>query len=217
MGRADARLSACHSPIPNKIHETEVGSNRMEFTLHYSGPLKAATPKNRRKHHKHCLRRHFHRQLQTLWDLPAMATANRSLVQPGPESKVLQRVGPFEFIPLVARETNVFASLEVVMLRPEPDGKIFERSGDIDNRLKTLMDALKVPNESSALPEDAAPLADESPFVCVLEDDSLVTSIDIQTAHWLEPEAQDSDNVVLLLRFRTELTGFRFGGIVLVG
>jgi hypothetical protein len=57
-----------------------------------------------------------------LWDLPAMEDA-KPLAQPGPESKLIRRVGPIEFAPLVARQTNLFASLEVIMLRPEPDGK----------------------------------------------------------------------------------------------
>lgn len=38
----------------------------MEFTLHYRGPLKAATGRNKRKDHKHDLRRHFHKQLKEL-------------------------------------------------------------------------------------------------------------------------------------------------------
>jgi hypothetical protein len=105
-----------------------------------------------------------------------METANKSLVESGPQSSLIRSIGRLEFAPLVARQTNLLASLEIIMLRPEPDGHIFERGGDIDNRLKTLMDALKVPSEPSALPDNAAPSPDESPFFCVLEDDSLVTN-----------------------------------------
>jgi hypothetical protein len=38
----------------------------MEFTLHYRGPLKAASQKKKRKDHKHCLRKQFHKQLKEL-------------------------------------------------------------------------------------------------------------------------------------------------------
>jgi hypothetical protein len=105
------------------------------------------------------------------------------------------------------------ASLEIVMLRPEPEGRIFVRSGDIDNRLKTHLDALKVPNETAALPDNIPPSSDETPFFCLLEDDSLITNVDIQTAHWLEPDVQDSDEVVLLLRVRTKPTRVTWGNM----
>jgi hypothetical protein len=47
----------------------------------------------------------------------------------------------------------------------------------------------------------------------LLEDDSLITNVDIQTAHWLEPDVQDSDEVVLLLRVRTKLTRVTWGNM----
>ena len=47
---------------------------------------------------------------------------------------------------------------------------------------------------------------DESPFLCLLEDDGPIANIDIKTAHRLEPAAQDPDEVVLPLRARTGAT-----------
>jgi hypothetical protein len=180
----------------------------MEFTLHYRGPLKAATGRNKRKDHKHDLRRHFHKQLKELWKLPQLSEFRDSLIIPEPDAvetrTLLRRVGQYYFAPLIGSYFHLVASLEIVMLRPEPEGRIFIGSGDIDNRLKTLLDALKVPNETAALPDNVPPSSDETPFFCLLEDDSLITNVDIQTAHWLEPDVQDSDEVVLLLRVRTK-------------
>ena len=182
----------------------------MEFTLHYCGPLKAASHKNKRKDHKHCLRKHFHKQLKELWKLPQLSEFRESLIVPEPDAlesrTLLRRVGQYHFAPLIGSYFHLVASLEIVMLRPEPEGRIFVRSGDIDNRLKTLLDALKVPNETAASPDNVPPSFDETPFFCLLEDDSLITNVDIQTAHWLEPDVQDSDEVVLLLRVRTKPT-----------
>jgi hypothetical protein len=189
----------------------------MEFTLHYRGPQKAATGRNKRKDHKHDLRRHFHKQLKELWKLPQLSEFRDSLIVPEPdalESRTpLRRVGQYHFAPLISSYFDLVASLEIVMLRPEPEGRIFVRGGDIDNRLKTLLDALKVPNDEAALPDNVSPSSAESPFFCLLEDDSLVTNVDIQTAHWLEPEVQDSDEVVLLLRIRTKPTRVTWGNI----
>jgi hypothetical protein len=182
----------------------------MEFTLHYRGPLKAASQKKKRKDHKHCLRKHFHKQLKELWKLPQLSEFQNALLVPEPDAlksgTLLRRVGQYHFGPLISSYFDLVASLEIVMLRPEPEGRIFVRSGDIDNRLKTLLDALKVPNETAALPDNVPPSSDETPFFCLLEDDSLITNVDIQTAHWLEPDVQDSDEVVLLLRVRTKPT-----------
>jgi hypothetical protein len=52
----------------------------------------------------------------------------------------------------------------ITLLRPEAPGNIVTQGGDIDNRLKTLLDALKVPNLPNALPTGAVPEADESPL-----------------------------------------------------
>jgi hypothetical protein len=190
----------------------------MEFTLHYRGPLKAASQRKKRKDHKHCLRRHFHNQLKELWKLPQLSEFQDALLVPEPEvaesHTLLRRVGQYHFAPLIGSYFRLVASLEVVMLRPEPEGRIFLRSGDIDNRLKTLLDALKVPNEPAALPDNLPPPApDETPFFCLLQDDSFITNVDIQTAHWLEPEVQDSDEVVLLLRIRTKPTRVTWGNM----
>jgi hypothetical protein len=189
----------------------------MEFTLHYRGPLKAASQKKKRKDHKHCLRKQFHKQLKELWKLPQLSEFQNALLVPEPDAlesrTLLRRVGQYHFAPLISSYFDLVASLEIVMLRPEPEGRIFVRSGDIDNRLKTLLDALKVPNETAALPDNVPPSFDETPFFCLLEDDSLITNVDIQTAHWLEPDVQDSDEVVLLLRVRTKLARVTWGNM----
>src|SRR5215204_700245 len=94
----------------------------MEFTLHYRGPLKAATGRNKRKDHKHDLRRYFHKQLKELWKLPQLSEFRDSLIVPEPdalESRTpLRRVGQYHFAPLIGSYFHLVASLEIVMLRP---------------------------------------------------------------------------------------------------
>jgi hypothetical protein len=71
----------------------------MEFTLYYRGPLKAATGRNKRKDHKHDLRRHFHKQLKELWKLPQLSEFQNALLVPEPETlesrALLRRVGQY--------------------------------------------------------------------------------------------------------------------------
>jgi len=68
--------------------------------------------------------------------------------------------------------------------------------GDIDNRVKTILDALRVPAEPNAVPQGDAPRPDEVPFYCVLEDDKLVTALSVQTERLLEPSVDPNEALV---------------------
>jgi hypothetical protein len=46
---------------------------------------------------------------------------------------------------LVDSRSNLIAELEITLLRPGLPAGIVVRGGDIDNRLKTPLDALKMP------------------------------------------------------------------------
>jgi hypothetical protein len=58
--------------------------------------------------------------------------------------------------------------------------------GDLDNRLKTLLDALSVPNQDQVIPD---PTIDD-PIHCLLEDDSLVSGLEIETRRLLTAARQ---------------------------
>ena len=60
-------------------------------------------------------------------------------------------------------------------------------SGDIDNRLKTFFDALRLPKNATELGDYAVPLDDETPFFCLPEDDSLITRVSVETDLLLDP------------------------------
>lgn len=199
----------------------------MEFTLFYDGALKAAGKKNRRKDHKHDIRRRFHGQLRELWgqvplngfsgllsdpvdpNLPLTETEAAGEGGRG-GSSVIEARGGFRFAPLVCSKLRLVADLSVTLLRPEPPGQIVTQAGDIDNRLKTLLDALKMPSGADELPAGASPGTD--PFFCLLEDDNLITRLDVRTERLLVPDA-DSSDVRLLLHVRTRPTSVTWGNM----
>ncbi len=111
----------------------------------------------------------------------------------------------FTFVPLVSAEMNATAELSLTVLRPEPPGRLLTQGGDIDNRLKTLFDSLTMPRHANALPSGAMPAASEYPFFCLLEDDNLVTSIQVKTEQLLEPTG-DASLVELFIYVRTRVT-----------
>ncbi len=158
----------------------------MQFTLFYKGPLKS----NGSSKDKHALRRSFHPQLKELWNQEPLCHFRDWYNASTP-------VNGFNFVPLVREDLHLVAQLHITLLRPERPGSIITSGGDIDNRLKTLLDSLKVP-EHGALPTDAKPTSDEDPFFCLLEDDNLIADLRIATTQLLDPSAEKKDVVVLI-------------------
>lgn len=175
----------------------------MRFVLHYRGPLKS----NGSPAHKHELRRHFHGQLKKLWSQIPLAENPQWLSHTKEPNQYhfLRPLGAFTFVPLVTADANTVAELNLVLLRPESPGGLITQGGDIDNRLKSLFDALSMPRLLNALPQQAIPTEDEQPLFCLLEDDNLVTSVAVRTEQLLEP-IEDPSFVDLTIAIRTRVT-----------
>jgi hypothetical protein len=175
----------------------------MRLVLHYRGELRANGPPA----HKHELRQVFHAQLKRLWSQKPLSELP-NLLQPKGALKncsVLRSLDSFTFAPLITAEMDVVAELSIILLRPEPPGGLITQGGDIDNRLKTLFDALTIPRYSNALPSGAVPQSDQTPFFCLLEDDNLVTAVSVRTEQLLEPDS-DSALVDLTIDVQTRVT-----------
>ena len=72
--------------------------------------------------------------------------------------------------------------IRVLFLRREPPGRVYQ-GGDIDGRLKTPFDALAVPQENAINEQQQVP--DNRTFYCLLEDDALITAIDVKSEQLL--------------------------------
>lgn len=190
----------------------------MEFRLTYRGPLYTsqqaakAEQYDKRADHKHELRLAFHPQLKRLWEVTRfLRTGDRAgpnvMVPEGdaqsyhgtpisPEAIAAnnQHFG-WDFVPLVTEELHLFCGLDVLLMRPDyPEGVI--ESGDLDNRFKTLIDALRLPkaNERYA----GRPKLD-GPMYCLLDDDKLVTKLTVQTDQLLDWQPTDDPSLVNLV------------------
>jgi hypothetical protein len=157
----------------------------VEFRLTYDGELKSASKSKGRVEHKHEIRRVFHGQLKALW-------AEHKALEPqhydtGFDNKTrfqqrMQRYerDGFKWAPLVVREHWMVCEVEVLILRRGPPGD-FVMQGDIDGKVKTLFDALQIPEPGVLPSKSIGPEADEEPFYCLLEDDSLIVKASIET------------------------------------
>lgn len=124
-------------------------------------------------------------------------------VESGPYSlSVLREHHGITFAPLVCEKVALMAELEIQMLWAQNAGSIVTRGGDIDNRLKTLFDSLRVPSGIGEVPEGETGRAGENPFFCLLEDDKLLSRVAIETDRLLEADV-GSTEVALFIRVRT--------------
>lgn len=160
-----------------------------KLTLFYQGKLHA----NGSKKEKHRIRKVFHKQLtEYLKQERLIKWLEKEHGKPDDKGNKLPwwnrfkyDIGDFQFVPLINNKMLLIGEIDIFMLRPEYPGNIINQTGDIDNRLKTLFDALQIPKEDQIKKEK--PEHDEKPFYCLFEDDNLITGISVKTDKLLEP------------------------------
>lgn len=204
----------------------------LEFRLLYQGELLGASRDNKRPEEKHKIRQEFHRQLKRLWItkhplrdrmVPSIPRGPLNAINsPTPEGGFIsyhellaQKFSYFgySFIPIVTEDLFLTCSLDILFLRPEEPSLLIE-GGDIDNRVKTIFDSLRMPTngEASALKGKFPPNEDEKPMYCLLRDDKLVSEVKVTADHLLllpgskELEANDVFLVVHVKVKPTRLT-----------
>lgn len=174
----------------------------MEFRLIYEGILPG---QGARSEHKWAIRRALHPQLQRLWEQePLRAAAAAWLAWPAPAtgtSVVFER-GPVLLAPLVTSRLNLHAEVDILLFRRQARGALISNEGDLDNRLKTLVDGLRAPRVAQEA--RLAAIGDEvpSPFYCLLEDDSLITRIGLESEQLLLPGSPDEVFVVITVKVK---------------
>lgn len=177
----------------------------MELRLVYKGPLPAESKRDTRAAEKHAIRKQLHRQLVQYWnDHPHLRMLLSTPAQfPDLKNRVAQMARKFnrgghDFVPLVRDQEEMYCSIDILFLRRDPPGEIVSGGGDLDNRLKTFFDALRVPSDTSGLPDPPEP--DFNPIFCLLRDDIQITSVRVTTDRLLAPlEDGEKRNDVLLV------------------
>src|SRR5262249_15996308 len=91
----------------------------------------------------------------------------------------------------------------ITLLRAAPPGGIIiGPDGDIDNQLKVLFDAFRVPKKHE-LPQADRPAAEESPFYCLLEDDGMITELAVTTDRLLAPKQPEEIVAIIAVQVKT--------------
>jgi hypothetical protein len=187
----------------------------MQFRLIYQGPLASQQSSGGCLEQKHAIRRVFHDQLRTLWNEHASFRYMRPrtwdaesqdfvLRLPGPSVVYRHRLGhDVGFVPLIGKHRGLSCSLDVVFLRRDSPGGFIQHGGDVDNRLKVLFDALRMPSQDELL--DEPPPIDENPMFVVMEDDKFIDAVNVTTDRLLVPQGpgEHKHNVILIIRIET--------------
>jgi hypothetical protein len=167
----------------------------VEFRLLYSGNQLTASgsPTD-----KHAVRREFHAQLKRLWvakpklrslarvygGTPLRDSGRNEFTDDEASNAYFSKLGSayerggFHFVPLVEESLQLNVSLDILFLRPD-DHPLLQQGGDLDNRLKTLFDSLRVPDSTNGL--GGKPAHDEDPFFVLLQDDRLITEFKVSS------------------------------------
>lgn len=189
----------------------------MQFRLIYQGEL-VSQANSRRVHNKNAIRRQLHDQLERLWRNHPLLQKWSGPPPAGwsggsPDGIIIRRLTDYNcplphgtitfadslgtryeragiiFVPLVNEVFGLVCELDILFLRREKPGTFVTQGGDIDNRIKVLLDALRVPKNVDEMKSTGA---DIRKFYCLLADDALVTRLNINTDRLLTrpPTAQ---------------------------
>jgi hypothetical protein len=187
----------------------------MEFLLRYRGPL----PANGGVADKQLIRAAIHPQLEELCrqepllhgaaaDELSEATLKGGQVKVAPNTiYFFVAVGGFRVVPIIHTPHKLACGLDILFLRRERPGTIVAHGGDLDNRLKTLFDALRMPHNPEEL-RGITPRTPDERLYCLLEDDALITRVSVITQQLLEPLAstEEPSTVELLIRVEVNST-----------
>jgi hypothetical protein len=190
----------------------------VEFRLIYSGNQLVSDGDAAQKH---VIRKVLHPQLKQLWasnfllsdmarrygalvNVSAAGLTDEEIARMARESfftqiGALYSRGNFHFVPLIEQSLCLRVSLDILFLRRDQH-PLIKAGGDIDNRLKTLFDALRVPETTAGL--GSVPEAGEDPFFVLMQDDCLVSEVRVNTDNLLllpqnvAPSAKDAFLVI---------------------
>ena len=107
-------------------------------------------------------------------------------------------VGDRQYMPLVRNSLDLACELSILFLRQQDPGQLITQGGDIDGRIKTLLDALRIPKRDE---QDRNP-PPEDMLYCLLEDDALVSDLDIEADRLLFPDTTHPHEVHLVINVR---------------
>lgn len=217
----------------------------MKFIITYDGKLPASGNNSSRTKEKWQIRARLSPQLEQLWQVhPSLIRGlrNRNIprnssyvdterhhLSPPADSNVFRfrhdqdtidlcephETNGVKFIPLVRNTYATVCSLNILFMRQGSSGKVYQ-GGDLDNRIKTLLDALSIPTPGQVAACKRLFTTGETVY-CLLEDDSLVTGLSVQTTRLLTAPSASESEVRLVIEVDVKVTDARAYNFIFLG
>lgn len=189
----------------------------MKFRLIFEGAIPPRPRATLREIHD--IRLKLAPQLEALWTFEPLAREKKDWLrhpgsQPG-DYAILEQRGTSIFAPLISKRNDLQCELDVTFLRQQAPGQLIGDGGDIDNRVKTFLDALSVPPPAQADFFSTTP-GPCRPVYCLLQDDGLVIKLSVETDRLLRP-AVDRYDLLAILHVTVRASRVTFGTLGLLG
>lgn len=220
-----------HWPFDVWPERIRSGDITMEFRLVYDGRLPAASRSETRNPDKDRIRRVFSKQLAELFathpalrswldkeeDTENFSSENeriRAYMKRGEKYSMVDLLGAKyercgqKYVPLISSPYGVACSLDILFLRRDQPGNLIVSGGDLDNRIKVLFDALRLPqNCDEVLPATSDAEREELLYV-LLEDDRLIVDVKVTSDRLLTPRRDDEhmNDVRLIIHVKSVVT-----------
>lgn len=154
----------------------------MKFKLLYYGDI-LTNPKKRAQHIAD-IRMQFHPQLKKLVNFQPWDNLTKFMIPDATKSPIITKhIGGIDWNPIITSNLKMIAELDILLMHPEIIG--VPRS-DIDNRVKTILDGLRCPQNEHEIGQNTP--RDIGPIYTLLDDDHLVTKLTVNTSHLLTNE-----------------------------
>ena len=99
----------------------------------------------------------------------------------------------YRFAPIAHPFMLLLCELDIVLLRRDYPGSVVQ-AGDIDNRVKTIIDALRMPQSPNEIvANDKVPLEGETPFFVLLQDDNQLSGVRVKAETLLDPPIERTE------------------------
>jgi len=178
----------------------------MEIILTYKGHIPAKTSNKKAIWN---MRKSFHNQLIKIWDKQPFQILSEWYKSEQHASsfenfheKFIKKHDGVTFIPIYGRTIGIGVSLDITLLTGMEEKNKVLKAGDLDNRIKRIIDGLRVPIQKGELCND---LANNSEWHCLLEDDDAVISLNAQMGTYLGSD--DSKESFAFIRVKPMSTG----------
>lgn len=182
----------------------------MEFCLHYYGKLKSRD----NAAGKHAIRQALHEQVKSLCTLEQFShtfEGDHKGTRKANEKPMFVEFGDKRYWFLISEDLATVVDINITILVPHEVGRIVQNGGDIDNRVKTLFDALRIPSVTSEIPSSDSFNYSDGGMYCLLQDDKLINRVSIRS--YRDHAPLDGESVRCLIELETKITRALWGNL----